>query len=390
MQKSIVSIVRGRGTIDGNQIEELVFKALELLGDLDRLISPGYLVLVKPNVTVGFSGGETTDPRVTKAVADYVRVKGGRPIIGESSAGGVDTEEAFKATGYLDLRKQGYEVIDLKKTITKNICIPNGKVLQKLLVFELALESDVIISVPVMKTTDIDPASLSLKNMKGVLPDKEKKKFHTTYGVHQAVADLNSAIRPHLTVIDGIIAGEGLFSPYRTQKQMNLIIASQDPVAADTITTEVMGLDPANMLHVRYAEKHGIGTMDKKRIKVVGERVADVKNKFTTTEEAAAQFMNLRDFKIIFGKMACTACRGLIYYCLKRIEEEKKLEAVRNVFFVEGKDVKLPECEKDKIILVGTCTSEQRRKGRYVHGCPPLSSDVMKVVFGGTFGDAWV
>jgi len=68
--------------------------------------------------------------------------------------------------------------------------IPNGKVIRRLEVPKVVFESDVIINVPVMKTHDMLPVTLGLKNMKGTIKDKYKKRFHV-WGLAQAIIDLN-------------------------------------------------------------------------------------------------------------------------------------------------------------------------------------------------------
>jgi hypothetical protein len=56
--------------------------------------------------------------------------------------------------------------------------VPDGFVLKKLKIFKTAYESDVVISVPTMKTHILTGVTLGLKNMKGTLPDKMKKLMH--------------------------------------------------------------------------------------------------------------------------------------------------------------------------------------------------------------------
>jgi len=46
--------------------------------------------------------------------------------------------------------------------------------------------------------------------MKGVMPGPEKKKTHQL-GLELAIADLNSVVKPHFTVVDGLVGMEGLW-----------------------------------------------------------------------------------------------------------------------------------------------------------------------------------
>jgi uncharacterized protein (DUF362 family) len=382
-----VSIVKGSKNPQEKEIRQMVEQSIKLIGGIDDIISKGDKVLIKPNIAYEIKPGETevSDPRIAKAICDILIDMGAKPIIAESSAAGVDGEAAFKASGYYDLRDQGYEVINLKLPNTKKITLdnPKGKVLKKVKVWALAKEVDAIINLPVIKTHDHLPATLSLKNMKGLLIDTEKKNFHHKYGLSQAIADLNLVLKPNLTIMDGIFCREGLGYPFSDEIEMDLIIAGKDPVAVDTVTLMIMEIDPLKQEHAVLAEKHGIGTMDLNKIEVVGNKIADVKRKFKNPEEALKLMLNINDFEILSSDTTCTGCRGMMFYFLKSMSDQGKLDELKNFTFVVGLHDKLPEgLDKDKTILVGACTKKFKDLGRYVEGCPPLGSDVASKVFG--------
>ena len=236
MKKGLVSIVKGPKKPSEKEIDASVRKAIELAGGLTDIISRGDTVLIKPNLVVAQSPdrGTTTDPRVCKSIANLVREIGAKPIIAESSAIGIDTEEAFKVAGYGRLRDEGFEVIDLKKEETTIVPVPKGKSLKEVSLPKV-VDATIIISVPSMKTHDQAKVTLSLKNMKGLLPDTFKRKFHTTFGIFQGVAELCTIVRPALAVVDGIIGQEGLGPMFGTPVEMDLIIAGKDPVVGKSI-----------------------------------------------------------------------------------------------------------------------------------------------------------
>ena len=209
--KTTVSIAKGHSNLSEQGVETLVRESLGYLGDLDDLMGPGKKVLVKPNVADTYTiRAEVTDVRVTRAVAEMAREKGAQVIIAESAAVAMDTEKVFEICGYYDLREEGYELVDMHQTESVKVPVPRprGKI-KELEVYKLLFDVDTIISVPVLKTHMSLLATLSIKNMKGSLPDTEKRKFHLKYGVEEAVAQLNTLVRPHLIVVDGIWAGAG-------------------------------------------------------------------------------------------------------------------------------------------------------------------------------------
>src|SRR4030042_3483044 len=278
------SIVKGPRNPQEAEIKKMVQKAIGLIGGVDDVIPKGARVLIKPNIAYKIKPGESemTDPRVSKAISDIFVEKGAGPMIAEASAAGVDGEAAFDASGYYGLRDQGYEVVNLKKKGAKVVTIdnPKGKVLKKVKIFKTAKEADAIINVPVIKTHDHRPATLALKNMKGLMPDSEKKLFHGKYGLSEAIADLNLAVKPQLVIVDGILCRQGLGYPWSEEIELDLIVAGKDPVAVDTVLLQIMGIDPQEQKHAVRAAELGIGTMDMSRIEVVGETINAVKTPF--------------------------------------------------------------------------------------------------------------
>jgi uncharacterized protein (DUF362 family) len=142
-------------------------------------------------------------------------------------------------------------------------------------VAKTALES-LIISVPKLKLHRLATVTLGIKNMMGALASKG--------GMHNGklnenIADLASALKPSLTVIDGIIAGEG-HETSGNPVEMNLVIAGTDPVAVDAVGAAVMGISPANVKHLVLAEKKGLGTCHLEKIEVIGEPIEKVKRNF--------------------------------------------------------------------------------------------------------------
>jgi len=100
--------------------------------------------------------------------------------------------------------------------------------------------------------------------------------------LHENIADLASVLKPSLTVIDGIIAGEGGETDGSPVK-MDLVIAGTDPVAVDAVGAMVMSVSPTEVRHLVLAEKKGLGTFQPNRIEVVGEPIEKVRRKFRGT-----------------------------------------------------------------------------------------------------------
>jgi len=258
-----------------------VSRVLALLGGLDRFVKTGDRVLIKPNVCAPRSSqsGAVTDPELTAELCRLVADYGGKPFVAESPVYPFPTRAAFRIGGYSDFpRKYGFPIVDIDSDKEVTIKIPQGAVLQKEVISKKALEVDVIINVPVMKNHVHTTVTLGLKNIKGVVPRRNKHIIHLK-GLDEGIVDLNCVIRSTLVVVDAIVGMEGMLSPVNGRpKRMDLIVAGDNVVETDAVCSRIMGLDPRSIRHVFLAEKRGLGSTD--RIEILGERVEAVRSPF--------------------------------------------------------------------------------------------------------------
>lgn len=142
----------------------------------------GKQVLLKVNT--GFKAeprsGICTSPDVVEGVIRYFREKGaGRILVGDSSIVGVDSLEALASAGIRDVcEKTGVECVDLNSFDPVDKKIPGGIMVDSILFSSAPFESDIVVSMPVMKTHMYTGATLSIKNMKGCMYKREKTKLH--------------------------------------------------------------------------------------------------------------------------------------------------------------------------------------------------------------------
>jgi len=270
---SKVAMVKGTSPVD------TTVKALELVrSDLDVVLSAEKPILIKPNYINSKhpSTGITTDSKVIEGIVKFLKKCKIEDItIGEGS-GWADTFQAFKNAGVDAVAERwNVKLVDLNKDDFVEVHPPNPLSLKKVKLAKTALES-VIISVPKLKLHRMATVTLGLKNMMGALASKGS--MHNG-SLSKNIADLASVLKPSLTVIDGIIAGEG-HETSGNPVEMNLVITGTDPVAVDAVGAAVMGVSPTDVEHLVLAEKKGLGTCDLEKISVLGEPIEKVKRKF--------------------------------------------------------------------------------------------------------------
>lgn len=264
--------------VKGERGHAPVFKALDLIDYKSPLV--GYnTVLIKVNFITdkSWDTGATTDPIVVEAIIKKLEDLPVKIYVVESDATITNADKAFEATGMKDMcMRNGVEWLNLRHVKDKvKLEVPNGEALKSITVPRLVTESAVI-SAAKLKTHINTTVTLGMKNMFGLLPDKFKGKYHTK-GISKVVVDINTVLKPTLTVIDGFVGMEGQGPIDGTPVQMNLIIAGRNVVATDATAARIMGFNPYEIKHIRKAYEKGLG---KSEAQILGEKLETVKRQF--------------------------------------------------------------------------------------------------------------
>lgn len=373
------------GIAKGKDVAQAVRQAVSLAGGLDKLIFPHSRVLIKPNLSAALPArsGVTTDPRVVTALIHLVREAGAKEIlVGESAVVGFDAGEIFDALKVRSLfEKAGARVVNLDRDQPVEVKVPRGEVLKKVRIWRTAYESDVLISVPKMKTHFQTVVTLSLKNMKGTVTDGSKRIIHRIgvpvkkqeeFGLDQGIVDLNTVICADLSVIDATVSLEGFVPGPRlvgNPVRMDTLIAGFDPVAVDAVGCRVIGLDPGEVRHIRLAHERKLGRMLSREIEVMGRSVDSVLRPLKTEIPEAAQVY--KNITIIEGK-GCSGCTVTSRMALS-FYSPKEAESLGRVTLVIGDTGSKGYRGKGQCFFIGNCAirSNKGREGTAIGGCPP-------------------
>jgi len=246
----------------------LVREALGHLGGMSRFVQPGQTVLIKPNQTVFYSAEEgcTTDPLMVGALIRLAKEAGASRVqVAESSGGFFSSMECMQITGMAAIaEKEGAEVIDLGSDQTPNrrVAIPGGRVIREVPLPVPLLEADVIIDAAKAKNHHIEPITGALKNWVGVVNQNWRNQHHGDEDMIGRFADIMTAARPALCVVDALIAGEGDGPIANLPRWVGCILASTDPVATDVTICRLLGHDWRKLNFAREAEERGLGVRE--------------------------------------------------------------------------------------------------------------------------------
>ncbi len=341
-------------------------RCMEMLGGIDHFVPKGSKVLLKPNIgsVARPEEARNTDPKIIEGIIILLREDGiGEITIAESSIVGSDTSAAFEEMGLDKISKRhNVRLVDLKKEPFIKKIVPESLVLPYIKLSAIVDEIDIFINLPKLKTIFAVPISLGLKNLKGLLPDVEKKRFHHTM-LAKAIIDLNKVVKTNLTIIDGLVSSE-LYEP----KETNCLIAGSDVLAVDAVTTRAIGLNPAEIEYLRLAEEAGIGILDLKKINVLGEPLSEIRLDLKLAPDRSEAFSNLfPEVEIIDGE-ACSGCVASLYLSLKMVRSKGIMDKITGFKIVLGLGVeKIPSDEK--VLCIGNCA--KKLQGRYfLPGCP--------------------
>jgi uncharacterized protein (DUF362 family) len=181
---------------------------------------------------------------------------------------GGTADAAYERSGIAQaVTAAGGQMEQMAKMKYQKVAIPDGRDLQEWPVYQDVLEADVFINVPIAKHHNLARLSLGMKNLLGVVTSRSR--FHSNLG--QRLADLTSLVYPTLTVVDAvrILVDHGpTGGSLEDVKQVNTVIASHDPVAADSYAAPLFNLTGADIAYVKAAAEMGLGEMDLSNLKV--------------------------------------------------------------------------------------------------------------------------
>jgi uncharacterized protein (DUF362 family) len=379
--KSSVSIVQRKATGSPSKyssgdleiIEDMIDDAVQLIGGFGKLISDGDTAFVKANVVTEQPPDSVvcTDPRILEALTSILLREGcSRVLVGEGASVDVScAKEAFEGTG-IDraVERAGGEIVCLDEQPCVKVSVPNGHVFKSVSLPRAVLDSDVYVSVPKMKTHLMTLVTLGIKNSQGILSREDKVRFHRE-DFYPKMIDILKVAKPDLTLIDGILAGEGLGPIYPNPVEMNLVVASKDVVAADAVASAVMGIDPFEVTTTRLAHTEGMGVGDLDSIEISGRGIDEVKRYFHRPKWNP---IGCSANAIICPGGTCHFCLAQISAALERLRRQDLLDKMESTYIITGVNPVIPEKSDRKVIIVGDCARQYSDMGIFVPGCPPL------------------
>jgi uncharacterized protein (DUF362 family) len=374
-----VSLVKFDGSLDSLRKAIELCQGFEKLGRNDR-------VLIKPNNCFRHKimppYGMVTTSTIVDGVIQLLLERGCKDIsIGEGAIIGIFdelepyTKRGFKGTGIEKIaKKYGIKLIDFNQGAFHELDLGGVKVQ----VSKVALDTDFLINIPVLKTHFQAKVSLGFKNLKGCLSKDSKRRFHISKRLDTLICLLNEAIKSDLVIIDGIYMLEkGPETIAGVAHRKDLIIASPDIFECDVVGATILGIDPAQVDYLReFAQRHG-RSFDISAIQIKGEDIESLKEQLEWRFEPDKELLTPAKVTGLSapypGQTLCSACGATLALALSIFGKDNPGMDFGGVELYYGLGLK-PERDTQKIFLYGDCairSNKSLQNAIKVEGCPP-------------------
>lgn len=223
-------------------------------------------ILLKPNFNSNMNAltGNTTDLRIIASLVELLQARGYKNIIlGEGTNSGfyrnqIDVASRLRARRLA--KRLGVTFLDLNYCQGRQITFANNK---KAKVAIECLEADLFVNLPKLKMHHEVGISVCLKNVMGCLVGQENKK-KTHHSLARNILHLNDYVKPHLHIVDGLIAMEGNGPSDGLPVRMDTVIAGTDPYFIDMVCAEMVGMPYRAVTYLKVAEALGLITSEHK------------------------------------------------------------------------------------------------------------------------------
>lgn len=277
--RPLVSIARC-ASYDDALVEGALAEALAPLGGMAAFVKPGDRVCLKPNLLMKAEQARavTTHPAVLRAVIRAVKACGASDVVVADSPGGRQSPKtiaaAWEVVGWASVCAEEDARLALLDEDVVRVPNPNSSLYASFNLGREAVEADVLIDLPKLKTHGFQLFTGAVKNLFGCIPGLEKAQFHIKVpdrdDFGRMLVDLMLACKPKLAIMDAVVGMEGEGPAGGEPITIGALIASADLVALDVVASSIAGFDPMAVYTNRAAADRGLGPRTAEEVEVAG------------------------------------------------------------------------------------------------------------------------
>jgi uncharacterized protein (DUF362 family) len=275
-------------------IAGVISRGIDALGILPAELK-GKRVLLKPNLVETALGAPhiNTHPLVLRgAIEAFLRLGAASVMVAEGPGHRRDTLAVYEESGLAAvLTEDRIPFHDLNYISGYDLPNAGRQSSMRTLTFPaLFKEVDWIVSVAKMKTHHWAGATLSMKNLFGVMPGIyygwPKNVLHAA-GIQNSILDINATLNPHFAIVDGIVGMEGDGPIMGDPKRVGVLVMGRNLPAVDATCCRIMGIDPHKVSYLERAD-NWLGPVSEAAIEQRGESIPSVRTNFNLVETIPA------------------------------------------------------------------------------------------------------
>lgn len=255
-----VSLLRAQ-SYDLVQLRASLETLLAPLGGMGAFVKAGDRVLLKPNLLTGARPTKecVTRPEIVCCVAQMVRDAGGNPFLGDGPAFGSAAGVA-RANGYMPLiHDLNLPIVDFHGSRYETV----SEEFNHLLLSKEAMDADVVINLPKVKSHVQLTLTMGVKNLFGCVPGKMKAWWHMEAGKSQErfgtmLVETARTINPNLTILDGIMGHEGNGPSGGEPRHLGVLAASANVFALDRAIVDILQIEPTTIPTIVASQRLGL------------------------------------------------------------------------------------------------------------------------------------
>ena len=255
--------------IQGESPAQITKEAISSLGGIQRFISKGDVVIVKPNIGWDRTPKQAacTNPQVVKTLVELSLGAGAKEVkVIDNPCN--PAQRTYARSGISAAAKEaGGKVLFPNPHKLKKISL-NGKWLKEWEVYTDFVEADKIINVPIAKTHSLSRLTMGMKNWLGALGGN-RNQLHQK--LDQVMIDLAAFFKPCLTVMDGyrILIRNGPQGGRLSDVELfKTVVAGVDYVAVDAAGATFFDIQPQDLPYLQIAHQMGVGEINLEKLKI--------------------------------------------------------------------------------------------------------------------------
>jgi uncharacterized protein (DUF362 family) len=255
--------------VTGGAPAALAAAALAALGGMQKFVSRGDVVVLKPNI--GWDRvpqqAANTNPDLVKALIELCFDAGAKKVV-VTDVSCNDPRRCFMRSGIAGAAETAGATAVLPEERKFRDYRINGELLSVWPIYTPIIEADKIINVPIVKHHNLSRVTMGMKNWYGILGGR-RNQLHQNIDV--GIADLATFVRPTLTVLDAyrvLMTNGPQGGNLNDVKLLKTVVAGVDPIAVDAYGASFLGLKAEQIPYIMLGHERGLGNKNYAELQV--------------------------------------------------------------------------------------------------------------------------